>query len=95
MPDASVDGDHLARQKLDGSIIKIDEETSFHRQKTLIGVGVTMPMVSLSHRAYANFVIIDLSDWMVIVAPRCCRFAREIDGLKREILQEFHVVLRF
>jgi hypothetical protein len=48
-------------------------------------------MVSLRHRAYANFVIIDLSNWMVIVALRCCRFAREIDDLKREILHEFHV----
>src|SRR5215831_11336878 len=58
---ASVYGDHVSRQELDRSIIEVNEEASFQRQKTLIGVGMTVPMVSLGHCADTNFVIVHLA----------------------------------
>src|SRR5882724_4911921 len=72
MTNASVNSDHMPRQELDSAIVKINEEAAFQCQKTLIGVGVTVPMISLSHSAYTNFMIVDLSNWMVIVALRRC-----------------------
>jgi len=43
-----VNSDHMPRQELDSAIVKINEEAAFQCQKTLIGVGVTVPMISLS-----------------------------------------------
>src|SRR5216684_4151229 len=70
MTNAPVHSDQMPRQELDRSIVKINEEAALQCQETLIGVGMTVPMISLSHRAYPNFMIIDLSNWMVIVALR-------------------------
>jgi hypothetical protein len=72
MTDASIDGDHMPRREFDGSIIKVNEETSLQCQKTLIGVGMTVPMISLCHGAYTNFMIVDLGNRVVFVA--LCRF---------------------
>jgi hypothetical protein len=72
MTNASVNSDHMPRQELDSSVVKINEQAAFQCQKTLIGVGMTVPMISLSHSAYTNFMIVDFSHWMVIVALRRC-----------------------
>jgi hypothetical protein len=70
MTNTSVDSDHMARPKLDSPIIKINEEAAFQCEKTLVGIGMTVPMIRLSHRAYAHFVVVDPGNWMVVVAIR-------------------------
>lgn len=82
MTNTSIHSDHVPRQELDRSIIKINEETAFQRQKALIGVRMTVPTISLSHSAYTNFMIIDVSNWVVIVAFHHCRFARKVNHFK-------------
>ena len=72
MTDASINGDHMTRRELDGLIVKINEEAAFHCQKTLIGVGMTVPMIRRGHSAYTNFMIVDFSNWVVVVALRRC-----------------------
>lgn len=72
MTNASIDSDHVPGKELDRSVIKINEEATFQRQETLIGIGMRVPMVRLSHGAYADFMIIDTGDGMVVVAPRRC-----------------------
>ena len=72
MANASLDSDHVPRQELDASVIKINKQATFQCKKTLIGVGMTVPMISLGHDAYTNLVIVDISDWMVILALRRC-----------------------
>jgi hypothetical protein len=62
MTNAFVNGDHMPRRKLDSAIIKINEEAAFQCQKTFIGVGMTVPMISLSHGADAHFMIVDFID---------------------------------
>src|SRR5258708_3200264 len=86
MTNASVHSDHMPRQELDRSIVKINEEAALQFQKTLIEVGMTVPMINLSHRAYPNFMIVNFSNWVVIVAlPRCC-FDRTINDSEGRIL---------
>ena len=70
MTNASVHSNHLPRQELNSSIVEINEESPFQRQKSLIRVWMTMPVVSLGHDAYADFVIVDLGNGMVVVAVR-------------------------
>jgi hypothetical protein len=60
----------MSRQELDSSIVKINVEAAFQSKKALIGVGMTVPMIGLSHGAYTNLMIVDFSDGMVIVALR-------------------------
>lgn len=62
MANAAVNGDHMPWQELDSSIVKINEEPAFQCQETLIGVRMTVPMVSLRHSAYTNFMIVDFSN---------------------------------
>jgi len=62
MPDTSIDSDHVPWQELDSSVIKIDEKAAFQRNEALIRIRMTVPMVSLGHGAYTNFMIIDLGD---------------------------------
>jgi hypothetical protein len=62
MTNASIDSDHVAWQEFDSSVIKINEEATFQRQEALIGIRMTVPMVTLGHGAYTNFMIIDTGD---------------------------------
>jgi hypothetical protein len=47
---------------------------------------MAVPVIRLSHRADANYMIVGSCDWMVIVALRRCGLKREIDDLERRIL---------
>jgi len=71
MTNASMNRDQMARQELDSVIIKVNEEAAFQCQKHLVRIRMTVPMVSLGHDAYTNFVIVDISNGMVVVALRC------------------------
>ena len=71
MTNASMNRDQMPRQELDRVIIKIDEQAAFECQKHLVRIRMTVPMVSLGHNAYTNFVIVNISNGMVVVALRC------------------------
>ena len=45
-------------------------QSAFQRQKTLIGVGMTVPMISRGHCANTDFMIVNFGDWMIVVALR-------------------------
>ncbi len=62
MANTSLDGDQMPRPELHGVVIKINVEATFQCEKTLIGVGMTMPMIVLGHDAYAYFMIVDSSN---------------------------------
>ena len=67
MTNSPVHRDHMPRPELDSLVIKIDEEAAFQRKKSLIGVGMTVPMICLSHSTYANFMIVDFGNSVVVV----------------------------
>jgi hypothetical protein len=67
MANASLDGDHMPWAELHRVAVKINVEATFQREKTLIGVGMTVPMICLSHSTYANFMIVDFGNSVVVV----------------------------
>jgi len=83
MTHASIHGDHLPGQKLDGSIVEVNKKATFQRQKHFVGVRMTVPRISLRHGADADFVIVDLSNGMIIVATGRCPLARELNHVER------------
>jgi hypothetical protein len=59
---------------------------------------MAVPVIRLSHRADANYMIVDSCDWMVIVALRRRGLKREIDDLERRIMHwwiESHLAVHF
>lgn len=68
MTNASIHREHLPWQQFDGSIVKINEEAAFQHEKTFIGVGMTVPMISLSHSTYTDFMIVDFRYGVIVVA---------------------------
>jgi hypothetical protein len=58
MANTSVDRDHVSRQELYRSIVEVNKEAALQRQKALVGVRMTVPVIGLGHGAYPNFMIV-------------------------------------
>ena len=85
MTNASLNGDQMTGQKLDGTVFKIDEQTSFKGKEAFIGVGMRVPNIGFYHGADSNFVVVHLRNRMVIV-PLRCGFQFQSDDFGRRIL---------
>ena len=68
MADSARDGQQLAGIKFERSALEVDGEAAFDDEECLVGVWMEMPVVGLGHRGYANDVVVDVGDWMVVIS---------------------------
>jgi hypothetical protein len=67
-----------------GLVVEVDEKSALPGRKTLVGVGMRVPVIGLGHGADPNLMIVDLSDGMVVLDCRLRRFVRKINHVEEE-----------
>jgi hypothetical protein len=79
---AAGDSNQLARIKFDRSALEFDGKPPFNHQKCLIGVWMKMPVIRLCHGGNPNDMVIDLSNWMIVVSEMGGRLCLQRDDLR-------------